>query len=123
MHSKPAVEEFGQSQTTPEACKVASAMAKTFTFAWHSSRPRPLRSSKKPSRVQKRKPSLLPVAAMIRVFFLELCRLSKQWPRSFSAITHCGTMPSVVAFPNCFTRSPQRTQRDDGERDCQADFG
>src|SRR5262245_56389306 len=115
MHSKPAVEEFEQPQTTPEACRVESAMAKTFTFALRLSRPQRSPSSKKPSRVQKSKHSLLPVDAMIRVFFLELCRLSKQWPRWFFATTHCGTMRSVVVFPICLTRSPRRAQRDDGE--------
>src|SRR6478736_7217534 len=90
MHSKPVLEEFGQPRTTPEVCKVALAMAKTFTFALRLNRLQRSRSSRKPSPLQTRRLSWPPADAMIRVFFHEPCRLSKQWPRSFFAITHCG---------------------------------
>ena len=90
MHSKPALEEFGQPRTTPEACKVASAMAKTFTFALRLSRLQRSRSNRKPSPLQTSRLSWPPADGMIRVFFHEPCRSSKQWPRSFFAITRCG---------------------------------
>src|SRR5512132_2860683 len=90
MHSKPALEEFEQPRTTPEACKVASAMAKTFTFALRLSRLQRLRSNRRPSLLQTSRPSWPPADGMIRVFFHEPCQSSKPWPRSFSAITRCG---------------------------------
>ena len=98
-------------------------MAKTFTFALRLSRLQRSRSNRKPSPLQTSRLSLPPADGMIRVFFHEPCRLSKQWPRSFFAITRCGKTRSVAASPNRLTQSPQRTQRDDGERNCQADFG
>src|SRR6266404_1189936 len=119
MRSKPVLEEFGQPRTTPEACKVALAMAKRFTFALRLSRLQRLRSSRKPSPLRTSRLSLPPADGMIHVFFHEPCRLSKQWPRSFFAITRCGKTRSVAASQNRFTRSPQR---DDGERDCETDL-
>src|SRR5438552_2565448 len=95
MHSKPALEEFGQPRTIPEAFKVALAMAKTFTFALRLSRLQRSRSSRKPSPPRTNRLSLPPADGMIRVFFHEPCRLSKQWPRSFFAITHCGSEQSL----------------------------
>ena len=37
-----------------------------------------------------------PADGMIRVFFHEPCRSSKQWPRSFFAITRCGKTRSIA---------------------------
>src|SRR5438132_852532 len=48
MRLKFVAEKSGRKRTTPEACKVASAMAKIFTFASHLSQLPPLRSSQKP---------------------------------------------------------------------------
>src|SRR5947208_598552 len=107
MHSKPALEEFGQPRTSPEACKVASAMAKTFTFALRLSRPQPLRSSRRPSPLRTSELSLPPADGMIRVFFHEPCRLSKQWPRSFFAITLCGKTRSQLRIADCGLRIDQ----------------
>src|SRR6266581_6622513 len=121
MHSKPALEEFGRPRTTPEACKVALAMAKTFTFALRLSRLQRLRSSRKPSPLRTSRLSLPPADGMIRVFFHEPCRLSKQWPRSFFAITRCGNGRSQPALQVRLAQRPQRTQRDDGKPNCQAD--
>src|SRR5215208_5616999 len=94
MHSKPAPQEFGRPRTTLEACKVVSVMAKTFTFALRLSRLQRSRSSRKPSLLQTSRLSLPPADATTHVFFHELCRLSKQWPPSFFAITHCGNARS-----------------------------
>ena len=101
MHSKSAPEEFAQSRTTPGACKVASAMAKTFTFALRLSRLQPSRSSRKPSPLQTRRLRWPPADGMIRVFFHEPCRSSKQWPRSFFAITRCGKTRFQLPIPDC----------------------
>src|SRR5262245_43692447 len=90
MHSKPALEEFGPPRITPEACKAASARAKKLTFVFHSTRPQRSRWSRKPLLLQTRRLRLPPVDATIRVFFREPCRSSKQWLRSFFAITLCG---------------------------------
>jgi hypothetical protein len=38
---------------------------------------------------------------MIRVFFHEPCRLSKQWPRSFFAITRCGNGRFRLPITDC----------------------
>jgi hypothetical protein len=65
-------------------------MVKIFTFALRLSRLQRSRSNRKPSPLQGGRLHLLPADAMIRVFFPELCRSSKQWLRSFFAITRCG---------------------------------
>src|SRR5205809_218127 len=107
MHSKPALEEFGQPRTTPEACKVALAMAKTFTFALRLSRLQRSRSSRKPSPLQTRRLSWPPADGMIRVFFHEPYRSSKQWPRSFFAITRCDKTRSQLGVADCGLRIDQ----------------
>src|SRR4029077_4699886 len=122
MHSKPAGEEFGQRRTTPEACKVALAMAKTFTFALRLSRLQRSRSNRKPSPLRTSRPSLSPAGGMIHVLFHEQWRLSKQWPLSFFAITRCGNGRSQLRIADCGLRidqlgSPaQRTPRCHVER-------
>src|SRR5690348_9341323 len=95
MHSKPAVEESGQPQTTPEACKVASAMAKIFIFALRLSRPPRLRLSRKPSPRQKKRLRLPLADATTRVFSHERCRSSKQWVRLFFVTMRCGSERSA----------------------------
>src|SRR5213078_3929851 len=89
------------------------AMAKTFTFALRLSHLRRSRLSRKPSPLQTRRLSSRPADGMIRVFFHELCRSSKQWLRSFCAITRCDKTRSLAVSPNRLTRSPQRIQRDE----------
>src|SRR5438874_10131783 len=107
MHSKPVLEEFGQPRATPEACKVALAMARRFTFVLRLSRLQRLRSSRKPSPLRTSRLSLPPADGMIRVFFHEPCRLSKQWPRSFFAITRCGSERSQLRIADCGLRIDQ----------------
>src|SRR5205807_10014460 len=89
MRLKFVAEKSGRKRTTPEACKVASAMAKIFTFASHLSHLQRLRSSKKPSPAQNSEPTLPLADATIRAFFHEQCRSWKQWLRSSFAITRC----------------------------------
>src|SRR5512132_3665949 len=101
MHSKLALEEFGQPRTTPEACKVASAMAKTFTFALRLSRLQRSRSNRKLSPLQTSRLSWPPADGMIRVFFREPCQSLKQWLRLFFAIMRCGKTRSQVRIADC----------------------
>src|SRR4029079_2067218 len=115
---KPGLEEFARSRTTPEACKAALAIVKIFTSALRLNRLQRSRSNRKPSPLQGSKLHLRPADGMIRVFFHELCRSSKQWQRSFFAITPCDKTRSAPVFRNCLTQSPRRIQRDDGERNC-----
>src|SRR4029077_11873291 len=90
IHLKCAREKYVQKQTTPEACKAGSAMARKFIFASDSSHPLPSRFSKKPSRSPGGKASLQPADVMIRVFFLEQCQSWKRWQRWCFAIMRFG---------------------------------
>jgi hypothetical protein len=95
-HLKCELAKYGQEQTTPEAYKAGSAMAKTFIFAWRSSHPLQSRFGRKPSPVPNRKASSRREDAMIRACFLEQCQSWKRWPHSSFAIMRCGTKRLVV---------------------------
>jgi hypothetical protein len=95
-HLKCELAKYGQEQTTPEAYKAESAMAKTFIFGWHSSHPLQSRFNRKPSPLPGSKVSSRRGDAMIPASFPELCQSWKRWPRSFSAITRCGTKRLAV---------------------------
>src|SRR5438094_10503964 len=94
-HLKCGAAKYGQEQTTQEAYKAGSAMAKTFIFAWHSSHPLQSRLNSKPSPLPRSKASSRRGDAMILAYFLELCQSWKRLPSSLSALTPYGTMRLV----------------------------